>query len=244
MSGVAGSSGTLVAATLAGLAAAWALPAVARPRAPSRGPGPPPRGDLVLRHRLLWSLAAWVGGVTLVSGAAGWVVGAGAGVALWTVVGRAEPGAVRRDRELARRQLPHVVLLLAAVLRGGGSIPQALGQVSRALPGPATAALRLAEGRLRVGAPAAEVWADLAGDAALGPLGRALSRSEASGASVADGVARLAEDLGRTHRAEVEDLARTVGVKAALPLGVCLLPAFLLVGIVPVVVASLAALGW
>ena len=29
-----------------------------------------------------------------------------------------------------------------------------------------------------------------------------------------------------------------------MPLGVCLLPAFLLVGIVPVVVASLAALGW
>ncbi len=47
-----------------------------------------------------------------------------------------------------------------------------------------------------------------------------------------------------SHRAEIEDLARTVGVRAALPLGVCLLPAFLLIGIVPVVVASLAALGW
>ena len=77
-----------------------------------------------------------------------------------------------------------------------------------------------------------------------GPLGRALARSESSGASVADTVARLSEDLGRNHRAEVEDLARSVGVKAAVPLGVCLLPAFLLVGIVPVVVASLAALGW
>ncbi len=80
---------------------------------------------------------------------------------------------------------------------------------------------------------------DLAGDPALGPLGRALARSESSGASVADTVARLSEDLGRNHRAEVEDLARSVGVKAAVPLGVCLLPAFLLVGIVPVVVASL-----
>jgi hypothetical protein len=57
-------------------------------------------------------------------------------------------------------------------------------------------------------------------------------------------VTRLSEDLGRLHRAEVEDLARSVGVRAAVPLGVCLLPAFLLVGIVPVVVASLAALGW
>ena len=95
-----------------------------------------------------------------------------------------------------------------------------------------------------MGAPAAEVWSDLAGDPALGPLGRALARSESSGSSVADTVARLSEDLGRDQRAEVKDLARSVGVKAALPLGVCLLPAFLLVGIVPVVVASLAALGW
>ena len=123
-------------------------------------------------------------------------------------------------------------------------MPQAIGQVCRALPGPATATLRLAEGRLRVGAPPTEVWAELAGHPVLGPLGRTLARADASGASVADAVARLGEDLARSHRAEIEDLARTVGVRAALPLGVCLLPAFLLIGIVPVVVASLAALGW
>ena len=235
--------GIFAAACLAALATACAMPFPPHP-AVRIGSAAPARGDLLVRHRLLWSAAAGVGGVTIVGGTVGWVLGAAGCGVVWTLVGRAEPRDVRRDRELARQQLPHVVLLLAAVLRGGGSVAQALGQVSRALPGPATAALRLAEGRLRVGAPADEVWADLAGDPALGSLGRALARSEASGASVADTVARLSEDLGRNHRAEVEDLARSVGVKAAVPLGVCLLPAFLLVGIVPVVVASLAALGW
>ena len=233
----------VLAAVLAGLAVVWAVPFPASPPVPGRA-GTSSRGDPVIRHRLVWCLAAGIAGVTLVDGAAGWALGACGFVALWRVVGRAEPRDVRRARELARRQLPHVVLLLAAVLRGGGSVAAALGQVSSALPGPATVALRLAEGRLRVGAPAAAVWSDLAGDPALGPLGRALARSESTGASVADTVARLSEDLGRSHRADVEDLARSVGVRAALPLGVCLLPAFLLVGIVPVVVASLTALDW
>jgi hypothetical protein len=36
--------------------------------------------------------------------------------------------------------------------------------------------------------------------------------------------------------------ARAVGVKAALPLGVCLLPAFVLVGVVPLVAGSVTVL--
>ena len=235
----------VVAACLAGLAVALA----GRPRVrPGEGPSAPAgvaaETDLLARHRLLWSAAASAGGLTLVDPPLGWVVAVVLFVVIWTVIGRAEPRAVRRDRELARQQLPHVVHLLASVLRGGGSVPQAIGQVCRALPGPATATLRLAEGRLRVGAPPREVWAELAAHPVLGPLGRTLARADASGASVADAVARLGDDLARAHRAEIEDLARTVGVRAALPLGVCLLPAFLLIGIVPVVVASLAALGW
>jgi hypothetical protein len=40
----------------------------------------------------------------------------------------------------------------------------------------------------------------------------------------------------------VEERARTVGVRAALPLGLCLLPSFLLLGIVPLVVGLLSEL--
>ena len=236
--------GALVAVTLAAAAAALAgapRPVADRIAATSR---PTTGEDLLARHRLLWALCSGVAGPTLLGGPVGLLAGAGAAATVWVLVGRAEPRAVRRHREAARQDLPHVVQLLAAVLRGGGSVDQALAQVGRALPGPATDALRAAEGRLRVGAGPAQVWADLAADPALAPLGRALARSAESGASVVDVVARLSEELARGHRGEVEDLARSVGVRAAVPLGVCLLPAFLLVGIVPVVVASLSALGW
>ena len=61
------------------------------------------------------------------------------------------------------------------------------------------------------------------------------ARRSAPGAPVAAVVERLADELAAAGRAEVEDRARAVGVRAAVPLGVCLLPAFLLLGIVPLV---------
>ena len=53
---------------------------------------------------------------------------------------------------------------------------------------------------------------------------------------------QLADELGRSATAHVEERARAVGVRAALPLGLCLLPSFLLLGIVPLVVGMLSEL--
>jgi hypothetical protein len=53
---------------------------------------------------------------------------------------------------------------------------------------------------------------------------------------------RLAQELRTRRRAEVEVRVRQVEVKAAVPLGVCLLPSFVLVGVVPLVAGS--ALGF
>jgi hypothetical protein len=69
-------------------------------------------------------------------------------------------------------------------------------------------------------------------------------RAQRSGAPVTDEVARLADELDRRSRARVEDRARTVGVKAAVPLGVCLLPSFLLIGVVPLAAGLLRSLSW
>ena len=95
--------------------------------------------------------------------------------------------------------------------------------------------------RLELGLDPVQVWSGLADDPVLAPLGRALARAHRSGAPVAETVARLAEELAERARADVEDQARTVGVRAAVPLGLCLLPAFLLVGIVPVVAAMVGS---
>ena len=46
---------------------------------------------------------------------------------------------------------------------------------------------------------------------------------------------RLADELQQESLARAEDTARRVGVAAAIPLGACLLPAFMLLGVVPTV---------
>jgi pilus assembly protein TadC len=67
-------------------------------------------------------------------------------------------------------------------------------------------------------------------------------RAHRSGASVAAEVALLADELGRRSRLRIEERARSVGVKAAVPLGLCLLPSFVLLGIVPLAVSLMQSL--
>lgn len=186
--------------------------------------------------------AAGIGGLVWLPGPAGWVLAALLTAAVWWVLGRGESRAERRARAAAAADLPHLVGLLAAVVRAGASPDGALGTVCAALPGPAADRLAEVVARLALGAAPGLVWSSLADDAVLAPLGRSLGRALETGAPVADEVDRLAAELGRRARAAVEDRARAAGVRAAVPLGVCLLPGFLLLGIVPVVGALLTDL--
>lgn len=213
----------------------------ATPAASASGQAVEPEGWM-RRFRVLWCLLAGVGALAFVSGAAGPPAGVVAAVTAWVMIGRAEPPAARRRREAVRRDLPHVVDLFAATLRAGAAPGDGIAVVCDALPGPAADRLAGVAARLSLGLDPAQVWLSLADDPELGRLGRTLARAQSSGAPVVASVERLADDLARSARAETEERARAVGVKAALPLGLCLLPAFLLVGIVPLVVALLATL--
>ena len=134
-----------------------------------------------------------------------------------------------------RAELPHVVGLLAAAVRGGLPPADALALVCVALPGPAADSLATLPPRIALGIDPAEAWRALETDPGLAPLGRTLARSARTGEPIADALDRLGAELAARARAEAEDAARRVGVRAAVPLGLCLLPAFLLIGIVPVV---------
>lgn len=203
---------------------------------------PPPPAGWMRRHRPFWALLAGAGALLFVGGRAGPVAGLGAAVGMWVVIGRAETPESRRAREQVRRDLPHLVTLFAAALRSGVAPGEGIALVCAALPGAASARLAGVVARLALGVDPVQVWQGLAGDPELAPLGRTLARSQATGAAVVPSMERLAEDLARRARADVEDRARAVGVKAALPLGLCLLPAFVLLGIVPVVAALLTGL--
>ena len=85
-------------------------------------------------------------------------------------------------------------------------------------------------------------WADALADSVLAPAARAVVRAYESGAPVADALCHVAMDLRRNVRSAAETEARKAGVRAVIPLGVCFLPAFVLVGVVPVVAGFVKAL--
>lgn len=194
------------------------------------------------RGRPVWSLLAGLGPVTLLPGILGVslavVVGAAAGVACWRWAGR-DPSEERRAAEV-RRDLPGLALLLGCALETGCSLADALAVAAQAHSGAASEEIRPAIRRLRLGIDPVAVWTDVPAESGWAPLARALGRSARTGAEVADSVVRLADELAERRRAEATDRARRVGVAAAVPLGVCLLPSFLLLGIVPMA-AGLAA---
>jgi Flp pilus assembly protein TadB len=236
----------LAAALLSGAAVACALSppaprgrrAAARPRkTPTTGAAP----DL-LRLRAPLSAVSGLGAAVLVGGWLGALLGAAVALTLWRLLGRMEPAVARRRRERLVEQLPGAVDLMAAALTVGVSPDTAVLLVADAVDEPMRGELALVASRLALGVDPVRLWSEIGGHPQLGPIGRCLARAVDSGAPVGEAMHRLAEDLRRTARAEVEGRARAVGVRAAAPLGVCLLPAFILTGVVPLIAGSVSTL--
>lgn len=175
--------------------------------------------------------------VGLPAGAAAAVLGPG-------LLARLEPASVRRERERLRADLPLVLDLLAACLAGGASLPGAAAAVGDAVDGPAGRRLARVATALHVGAPPSTAWLLLAGDRPdddpLGAAARSLARAADSGAAVAAALTRLADDARSQSRSAGAAAARRAGVLAVAPLGLCFLPAFVLLGVVPVVLGLAA----
>jgi Flp pilus assembly protein TadB len=185
---------------------------------------------------------AGVGVLLLVPGAAALPASAAVAAVVWWRSAGWESAASRRRRELLEGQLPHVVDLMVAALAAGAAPGTALARVAGVAGGAAAEELRPYAFRLELGGDPVTVWRSLAAHPQLGRLGAALLRSAESGAQVTGALTRLAEELRSRERADVETRVRQVEVKAAVPLGVCLLPSFVLLGVVPLVAGS--ALGF
>lgn len=179
------------------------------------------------------AVVGWVAAGALAAGA-----GLAAGVLLSMWIGRLEPPAAAKAREEIGRDMPLAVDLLAACSSVGRAPQEALPVVSRAVGGALGARLDEITTRLKLGADPATEWARCSRDLLLADLGRTMRRSAESGAPLTEGLTRLAEDRRRERRTQVQLRARSVGVKAAGPLAVCFLPAFMLVGVVPTVAGS------
>lgn len=213
----------------------------ARRRQPAGGSAGPER-DLVDRHRAVVCVLAGAAPVLLLGGVVGVVGGVLVGGFVFRVLARRKPAWLSRHEERVARDLPQVVDLLAVTLAAGTDPVSALAAVTAAVDGPVVAQLRAAQHALALGRDPVRVWRETAQRPGLAALGRTMSRAVESGASVSDALHRLAEDLHAAATLEAESRARTVGVRAAAPLGLCLLPAFVLVGVVPLVASTVGSL--
>ena len=166
-------------------------------------------------------------------------VGLGTAVVLARYLTRLEPAQVRRERERAELDLPYAADLLAAALRAGLPTERAVQVVAGHLGGPVGHRLGAVARSLGLGLTQADAWRPMYDLPAGARMSAAVARSADSGAALAGAFVRLADDLRTTRLAAVEAAGQRSGVLLVLPLGLCFLPAFVLAGIVPVIVAVL-----
>ena len=209
-----------------------------------------PRGDARIRtlfdvakptrqsSPLLVPLALLVFGVgmTLLLGSVlGVVLGVLAAVAFPRAMRHVEGRSTRARHQRLARQAPDAAELLAATLSSGAPIRRAVGVVTSAIDAPMSEVLDIVASALDLGASVDEAWALADPQGLLAEIASGFRRSARSGAPLADVLTGIAGDLRRRHRQSVEAQARVAGVRAIAPLAVCFLPAFLLVGAVPIV---------
>ncbi|MFI2271828.1 MULTISPECIES: type II secretion system F family protein [Catenuloplanes] len=207
------------------------------------GRAAPRRGDGGERPRPLMLIAGALGGgiaaALLVGGPAGIGFGAAAAVGTFLMLRRLEPAGMRALRLQAIADLPLAADLLSATLRAGAPVDRAADAVADALGGPLALHLARVARSLRLGAPAEEAWAYLSPVPGAGRLVAAAIRSSASGAALAGALTRLADDLRADRSIAAQVAAHRAGVLVVLPLGLCFLPAFVLAGLAPVIIAVL-----
>lgn len=149
-------------------------------------------------------------------------------------------GKQRQTREVSSAsQAPLVADLLSAALEAGLPVPTATEVVHSAVTGAIAHEVGVVVRAYSLGAGVDEAWRRLEPDSVLVPVADAVVRSYDSGAALSPALRACAEDMRREHRARAEIAARSAGVRAIGPLTACFLPAFLLLGVFPLI-ASLA----
>lgn len=213
----------------------WPTAASARSLAPAQR-WRPALPNLRVRH----VAAAVLAGVS-VAVFAGWPGGALAGGGAWWLLRRSRrPKADDVGERLASAS---TLDLLGACLRTGLPVPAALEAVSATAPDETATALRATARLLALGAAPVEAWAPTRERPGFDELAVAATRTARSGAALAataDGISRrLRDGLG----VEAEERAERAGVALALPVGLCFLPAFFVLGVLPVVLGLAGQIG-
>ncbi len=174
----------------------------------------------------------------LIGGVLGLAAGALVGVVATQALGRLHTRGDLRRREQLADLLPLAGELLAAALTSGADPGSALRAVGTAVGDPLGACLEQVARAMDLGSSPEDAWAELMADPVTAVLARPMVRAAASGAPSARTLARMSDELRRQAGARAAHRAEVVGVRAVGPLGLCFLPAFVVLGVVPFVAGS------
>lgn len=143
-------------------------------------------------------------------------------------------------------ELPLLLDLLASATAAGLAPMLAFRAAVDALPGPLGAELAPLASEAALGAGLPEGVRQVAGRLALPDLARAgalLERSGSLGTPLSVALRDLSAELRRARQRLAEQRARTAPVRMLFPLVFLILPAFLLLTVVPMMLATLRSLG-
>jgi pilus assembly protein TadC len=136
-----------------------------------------------------------------------------------------------------------VVDLFRVAVNAGLTVHDAVREVSRVVAGPVEASLNEVQRRVGLGHRLSDALPLLVevGEP-IRPLVRVLVSAERDGAPLAEPLERVSEHARDVRRRSAEEAARRVPVRLLLPLVACVLPAFVLLTVVPLLAGTLQTL--
>jgi len=152
--------------------------------------------------------------------------------------------AARAREDAIVRSLPELVDLFSLAVGAGLTVPLAVDAVVRRSDGPLVEELRAALGEVALGRRLADALADVPARTSetVRPLVGALVASDRYGVPLVDALANLAGEVRADRRRRAEEAARKVPVKLLFPLVCCVLPAFGLLTLAPLIAGAVRAL--
>lgn len=196
----------------------------------------PPQFDGRIGATLLATLALW------------WSAGTGPTIVvlavIWVLPSIRRRRAIRRESDLIRDALPDAIDMFRLAVAAGCSVHQLLDVVGPQLEPPISTAVTRTRDRIALGVRLGDALDALdARHDLLRPLATALRAAAFDGVPLGPALERLSVDSRLHRRRKAEERARALPVRLLFPLVVCVLPAFGLLAVVPVLVALLPSMG-
>jgi tight adherence protein C len=161
----------------------------------------------------------------------------------WALPAMRQRARDRQQRERLVGEVPDLTELFRLAVGAGLTVHQAVAAVRVRAPADCAGALAEVAARVALGHRLADALDRLgSGDEAFRPLAAALASAERYGVALGPTLDRLADDARLQRRRRAEEVARRLPVQMLFPLVLCILPAFALLTVVPLMLTALSGL--